>query len=202
MKKIFLFGHRREHGKDTCVSILKSLLDDKKITHHHTYFAKLLKEHACLKYGLDIRLINDADYKKSKPEHLNGLTVRDVLIKEGCNARAIYTNTWSLPVYKELLESDAQIGIISDFRFHNEYDSFNECMSLTFPHYDIFDDIKLIKVLVHRKDGSFLADGADDQLPDLGDYWDHIILNNGSKENWYKHLCVQVNNMVELEFEG
>jgi hypothetical protein len=195
---IFLFGHRKQHGKDTSVDILKGIFKEKRITHQSSYFAKMLKRHAADRYGLDFDRMNDDAYKNSRPSHLGGLTVRDVLIKEGCGARAIWQNTWAFPVYNEMLTSNSNVGLISDFRYPNEFECFEEC-------YNIFEATgaipcsrpKLIKVLVHKPTGKFNNDGADDQLPDIDPYWDFTIMNDVIGENWKKNLENQLRSMVK-----
>jgi hypothetical protein len=61
---------------------------------------------------------------------------------------------------------------------------------------------KIVKVLVHRPNGKFVNDGADDQLPDLDPYWDFTIMNDDTTENWKKNLDKQLKNMLELYFTG
>lgn len=196
MQHIFLLGHRKTAGKDASTEILKTILDSKKISYHHEYFAKKLKEQAADKYGLNFNSMGDDKYKNSRPEHLNGLSVRDVLIKEGCGARAIWENVWAFPVYRNLMNSGTSVGIISDFRYPNEYSCFDECFKLL----NITGELKkpkLIKVLVHRPDGKFVCDGADDQLPDINPYWDFVIMNDDKTNNWKQNIQRQLKTMVE-----
>ena len=199
---IFLFGHRKQHGKDTCCDILEKILEYRNITYTRTYFAKKLKKHCSERYDLDFYSMDDEDYKKSKPAHLGGLTVRDVLIKEGTLARSIWQDVWSSATYKEILDENRDIGIISDFRYPNEYKSFYKI-------FNRFEDncgVKrknpiIIKVLVNRPKGKYVSDGADDQLPDLykeGEefVWDWVINNNIEDANWYNNLESQIESLV------
>ena len=193
---IFLFGHRKTHGKDISCELLRNLLLEKGIYSKQSYFAKMLKQQTSDRYGLDFDKMGDDDYKNSKPKHLNGLTVRDVLIKEGCFARSIWQNTWALPMYKELLLSEAQVGMCSDFRFPNEYSCFDECFDIVNSNRYLTKP-KVTKVLVHRPDGKFVNDGADDQLPDVDPYWDYIIYNDDKTSNWKNNIQKQLQDMLK-----
>jgi hypothetical protein len=196
MDYIFLLGHRKTAGKDVSCKILLDILSNKNIATSHTYFAKMLKKHVCERYGLDFNKMGDDDYKNSTPDHLCGLTVRQVLIKEGCFARSIWQNTWSFPVYNDLLLSDCQVGIVSDFRYPNEYSCFDECYNILNGRTAVKKP-KVFKVLVHRPQGKFVCDGADDQLPDVCDYWDHTIWNDDVTINWKQNIENQLRNMVK-----
>lgn len=193
---IFLFGHRKQHFKNGSCTILENILSKKGIKTKQSYFAKMLKQQVSARYGLEFEKMDDDVYKNSKPLHLNGLTVREVLIKEGCFARSIWQDTWALPMYTELLLSDAEIGICSDFRFPNEYSCFDSCFDIINKDLSL-NKPKIIKVLVHRTNGKFVNDGADDQLPDIDPYWDYIIMNNDETANWKKNIEIQIDNMVK-----
>lgn len=211
---IFLFGHRKQTGKDFSCNLLKSILSEKNIFTKQSYFAKTLKQQIADRYGLDFNKMNDDEYKKSKPPHLNGLTVRDVLIKEGCFARSIWQNTWAFPMYKDLLtepengdsysscsyNKEIRVGLCSDFRFPNEYSCFDECFNLI-DVYKTLSKPKVIKVLVHRPDGIFVNDGADDQLPDIDSYWDYRIMNDDKTANWKNNIADQLKNMIKYYLE-
>lgn len=196
LQYIFLFGHRKQHGKDTSVSMITDLLGDMNISVKSDYFARKLKEQACDKYGLDFNKMGDESYKNSKPAHLNGLTVRDVLIREGCGARAIWQNVWAFPVYKGLLNCGAKVGLVSDFRYPNEYSCFDECFDIVNAS-GTYVKPKLIKVLVHKPNGKFVSDGADDQLPDIDPYWDFVITNDDTTDMWRQNIQRQLKNMIE-----
>lgn len=199
LEYIFLFGHRKQHFKNGSCSILESVLKGKGISSKQSYFAKILKQQVAVRYGLDFEQMESEEYKKSKPKHLGGLSVRDVLLKEGCFARSIWQNTWALPLYNELLLSDATVGMCSDFRFPNEYSCFDECFDLIDNRSSVsLRKPKVIKVLVHRPTGIFASDGADDQLPDIDpSYWDYTIMNDDVSENWIVNIEKQIKNMVK-----
>jgi hypothetical protein len=129
-EKIFLFGHRAGHGKDESCDILEEILSKRKIKYCRNSFAKHLKQDAARKYMLDYSRMNDSDYKNSKPEHLNGLTVREVLIHEGNTARKIWLHTWAWSCFSEILESNSRIGFVSDFRFPNEASHYKELIDM------------------------------------------------------------------------
>ena len=80
---IFLLGHRAQRGKDRTADIIQNCLDRRGVSHTRTFFAKKLKKHCAERYSLDFERMELDEYKKSRPSHLGGLSVRDVLLKEG-----------------------------------------------------------------------------------------------------------------------
>jgi hypothetical protein len=210
MKYIFLFGHRQQHGKDTCCDMLKETLSQRGVTSKRSFFAKLLKKQVAERYNLDFDKMEDNAYKLSRPSHLkpkqveeNGLiieiprTVRDVLIEEGCKARSIWENTWANYAYRELFDSNAEIGYISDYRYPNEYNCFDFSFNSYVGSVREINKPKVVRVLVHRPDGIFKNDGADGELPDLNsDMWDYTILNDGPPNAWQQRLEAQLHDML------
>lgn len=199
VKLIFLLGHRKQHGKDTTCDIAVKLLEQYGISYIRTSFAKKLKKHCAERYDLNFEQMEFDEYKKSKPAHLNGLTVRDVLLKEGNFARSVWGNVWTSTTYREILDSGAEVGLISDFRYPNEHTCFEE----TYKNWAIknnaspYEVPKLVKVLAFREKGVFNNDGSDDQLPDLDPvFWDQTILNNIEGGSWYQNVESQVTEMV------
>jgi hypothetical protein len=209
MKYIFLFGHRQQHGKDTCANILETILTKKGISYQRTFFAKLLKKQVADRYNLNFEKMEDNEYKKWCPPHIkkkiitesSGLkvevmrTVRDILIEEGGKGRDIWENTWANSAYMELFKSNAEIGFTTDFRYPNEYDSF----SASFQAFEDAGNVKErpipIKVLVHRPNGIFKNDGADGELPDIDPYWDYTIINE-DRPDWKNNLENEVNKLL------
>lgn len=210
---VFLFGHRQQHGKNTVTGILETYFKEKNINYISTYFAKKLKKICSEKYCLDFSKMEDNEYKLSCPSHLKEKvifwdvdskrevphwvfmnpdklhieqritrrTVRDVLLEEGQSARAIWNDTWAKVTYDEILGASAKVAIVSDFRYPNEYD------------FAVDNKIpcRVIKVLVHRPDGIFKSDGADNLLPDVNEkYWDHVIINP-NVPNWLEIIKTQ-----------
>ena len=154
--------------------------------------------------------MEDNEYKLWCPPHIkkkiakntDGLThevmrtVRDILIEEGCKGREIWENTWANSAFMELFQSGKEIGFISDYRYPNEYNSF----SASFDAYEQLggkDERPIpIRVLVHRPDGIFKNDGADNELPDIDNaVWDHTIINE-TREDWYKNLENEVEKLL------
>lgn len=210
---IFLFGHRQQHGKNTASFIMEEYLKEKNISYISTYFAKKLKKMCADKYGLDFSKMEDNEYKLSCPPWLEEKTtfwdvekntevphwvfmdpgqlkveqrtkkrtVRDVLLEEGQTSRAIWYDIWASGVYSEIENSGKRVGIVSDLRYPNEY-AYSQKKKLT---------CKVVKILVHRPDGVFKTDGADNLLPDVDEnYWDHAIINNTSP-NWMENMKQQ-----------
>jgi len=203
LSHIFLFGHRQQHGKDTCCNHLEDIFKEKTIPYCRSYFAKLLKYQIAERYNLDFYKMEDGAYKMSKPEHLGGLTVRDVLIKEGCGARVIWGDVWANSVYQEMFMSDAKVGIVSDYRFPNEYGCFERSFDFWKTKYLPPKDVikpKVVRVLVHRPSGVFKNDGADGELPDIEkpECWDYIVINE-DHDGWKGRLKDQVVSIMQME---
>jgi hypothetical protein len=197
-KIVFLFGHRKQHGKDTCCDITEKILSSSDISFLRRSFASKLKKHCAERYNLDVSKMESDEYKKSKPEHLNGLTVREVLLKEGNFARSIWENAWTFSTFNDIFESDKDVALISDFRYPNEVN----CFSTLFKQWSMGKENpgklpEIVKILVHRENGRFNSDGSDDQLPDLNDsLWDETILNNVENGDWYRNLFDQVQPVI------
>lgn len=197
-ESIFLFGHRKQHGKDTCCDILEEEFQKKKINYCRTYFAKHLKLMASKLYNLDFEKMESKDYKNSKPAHLNGKSVRDVLLHLGQKEREKDPDVWVRHSINEILKSNTKVGMISDFRYPNEFDSieklcheyFESKVSYASFNYKFSYVMPFVhKILVHRVNGQFVEDGADDQLPDVDEkYWDYIIINDDESNNWRNSL--------------
>lgn len=174
---VFLFGHRKQHGKDTCCDILENILSNRGIGYCRTSFAKRLKEMAAREYDLNVNKMDIDEYKSSCPRHLNGKSVRDILIHVGCRERKKDPFYWSKYAAEDIKHSGYKIGMISDFRFPNEACGLSSCGQVH-------------KILVHRPKGKFVSDGADDQLPDIDPYWDYVIINDNETSEW-KDILVQ-----------
>ena len=175
---VVLFGHRKQHGKDTCCDILESILLDRKIGYCRTSFAKRLKEMAAKEYDLDVNKMDMDEYKSSYPSHLDGKSVREVLIHVGCRERERDPFFWSKHAAEDIITSGHKIGMISDFRFPNEASGMSNCGAVH-------------KILVYRPSGKFVCDGADDQLPDIDPYWDYVIINEDTS-TWRDTLVKKV----------
>ena len=115
----------------------------------------------------------------------NARSVRDILIEEGCKGRDIWENVWCWAAYKEIFKSEADVGIISDFRFPNEKDSFGKLQDFFIESNNLPKDIErgVCKTIqIYRPEGVFKNDGADAELPDDFEYWDYNIVNEESPD--------------------
>ncbi|MCS7317629.1 MAG: hypothetical protein NZZ41_04875 [Candidatus Dojkabacteria bacterium] len=195
-KIIFLFGHRKQHGKDTCASIMESILDKCGVSCKKTSFAKKLKKCVAEKYNLSYEKMDYEDYKKSIIEPYNK-TVREILIQEGNLARSFWPDIWACHAYQEIFESNCEIGIISDFRFPNEFDEQHKYLKYYLQKKNIEyssyyqENYKVYKILVLRENGTYINDGADDALPDEKSYYDYLI-NNPCSKDWKNVLSHQI----------
>lgn len=192
-------------GKDTTCDLAERILHRNGVSFIRTSFAAKLKKHCAERYDLDAGQMEFDSYKKSKPEHLNGLSVRDVLIKEGTFARQIWGDVWTSSTYRGIFESYSKVALISDFRYPNEY----SCFENTFRSWakknnkEDYPTPKVVRILAHRPGGVFNSDGSDDQLPDLDPtYWDETILNSIEDDGtrsfaWLYHIEDQVKPIIQ-----
>lgn len=202
---IFLFGHRKQHGKDFSCDLLETELRKRGLQYIRTSFAKKLKKQCADRYNLDFERMETDIYKNSKPEHLNGLSVRDVLIKEGNFARSIWGESWTSSAYNEIFEDvNADVGLISDYRYPNEGIFFDNA----FKNYQskkpflLHTKPTLVRILVNRENGVYTKDGADDQLPDSGlEYWDEVIHNNIEGGVWKENLRNQIDVILKKHID-
>jgi len=179
--------------------MMEKWLRMEEISYTRTFFAKKLKKHCAERYNLDFDKMELEEYKKSKPPHLNGLTVREVLLKEGNFARAIWPNVWVSAAYNEILDDNKHIGCCSDYRFLNESEAFENIYNDWFSRNNtgIRRIPKLVKVHVERKSGKYVNDGADDQLPDDREFWDEVINNDVEGPGWEINLYNQVETLLK-----
>lgn len=194
---ILLLGHRAGMGKDVCCDILETIFQSERITYTRQSFADKLKRIVADKYGLEYSRMNDQAYKDLKPPHLNGRTVRDVLIHEGNQSREVWLPVWAWATYKNIFESETKVGIISDFRFPNEYNDFNSLFE-KYANDKSIETVcpKLVKILVDRPSQPYNDDGADGELPDDPSYWDFVITNE-EVTDWKERLEIHLKNILE-----
>lgn len=201
-KVIFLFGHRKNMGKDTCCDILENKLKKINVSYTRTSFAKKLKYHSAERYSLDYTKMDGQEYKLSKPSHLNGKSVRDVLLFEGQMARKIWLDVWAWSAYQEIFTSNKSVSFISDFRFPNEYNAYDKLFDLYLKSSgEIIEKPKIIKVQVWREGVKIENDGADGELPDHFEYWDENIVNEET-DDWHERLVESVDNLMVKYIKG
>jgi len=194
---LFTFGHRKHHGKGTCAKMVMDYCFQNQIRAKRRSFADMMKEQCSKRYNLNNLLMSDPKYKQSKPEHLLGLTVRDVLLKEGAFARSIWEYAWASSLYKRVsidFVNGVQVIVVNDLRFANEYDFLQASLA----------DVRLVSILVHRKNGIFDDDGADAELPDeegFGSVWKYIVENDDESELWIDGLREQTLEIVRKELK-
>lgn len=204
LKLVFLLGHRKQMGKDTTCDLAETILNKNNISFIRTSFADKLKRHCAERYELNLAKMEFDVYKKSKPTHLNGLSVRDVLIKEGTFARQIWSDVWTSSTFFNIFTSGATVGLISDFRYPNEFNSFEATYLRWSKRNNLHNNPlpKVVKVLAHRPGGPFNSDGSDDQLPDLDpNYWDEVILNSVEDIGWHENMERQVQPMIQRNLD-
>lgn len=198
LSHIFLFGHRKQHGKDTVGNLLENILTENNVSFYRSFFSKKLKQHCAEKYNLEFDKMDSNDYKNWCPSWLEkkkdgtSRTVRDVLIEEGNRTREIWQDCWINYFYKEITSSNVKIGFSTDFRFPVEFQNAKNYFTKN-------TNPKLVKVLVNRENGIIEEDGADNCLPDNdGVYWDYLITNKNIT-NWKENLINQIRDMLKKE---
>ena len=191
MKYVFLFGHRKNCGKNILTDFTIDILNRKDISHYHTYFAKPLKKLVSEKYELDFNKMEDRDYKNWIVPWVGGKTVRQILIEDSYYSKLLWNEIWVSKIKNEILNSNKMISIISDFRYPIEYE---------FLQRELINTHRVLKILVHRSDIPFENDGADGELPDLekSEYWDYII-SNEKIDSWQNNLKNQMIKLLETE---
>lgn len=129
-------------------------------------------------------------------------TVRDILIDEGRFARSIWDDVWAWQVYRELFNSGAEIGFVSDWRYGNEanlnkmYDMF---LSSVDGDTSLYVKPKLVRIQVYRPKGVFKNDGADAELPDDFNFYDYNIMND-EVPNWRDNLRNQLEDIISKTY--
>lgn len=200
LKRIYLFGHRQQNGKDTCANLMYEYLQKKGISCIKTSFAKTLKKQVAERYCLSVEKMEFQEYKLSKPEHLGGKTVRDILIEEGNAARLIWKDVWAFAAYKEIFSSNVNVGIISDFRYENECDKEYKFLRIYTKEHNLqIQEYPLIKkILVNRLQYPKSSDIADNALTDDESYYDYVIYNKSVK-NWFEDLENQIISIIQKD---
>ena len=172
-RKVLLLSGFIASGKDTVADYLVSMKNYRKFS-----FADSLKEFTANKYGFLKSLCYTHAGKKMPYTYPNGdvTTVRDLLIKEGGEQRALNENVWIEYVINSILKEtleDSKI-VISDFRYPNEYLQIKKQ----------FDDTTTIRIT--REDAG-ITDIESEHLLDNFSF-DKYINNDGSYEELYYGL--------------
>jgi hypothetical protein len=180
-RRVIAFGHKKRTGKDTAANeiALEVKRSNPQLRVKKVAFADPLYEVCHTLYGwAGFRTKEEYDEElsdKSVVLEQIGQTPRDLLIKTGMAIRGVYEPTW---VKYALNQADADITIISDMRFPNEFQAVKDfgglCIKIERPDIEITDDV---------------ADCAlDDEIR-----WDACIVNDGSMNK----LCYAVYKEVK-----
>jgi hypothetical protein len=172
-RKIVMMSGFIASGKDTCSDFLVSMKGYIKFS-----FADALKEFTANKYGFLKSLCYTQAGKKMPYTYPNGevVTIRDLLIKEGGEQRALNENVWIEYVINSILKEtpeDAKI-VISDFRYPNEYLQIKKQ----------FDDTTAVRIT--REDAGITDIDSEHLLDNFS--FDKYISNEGSYEELYYGL--------------
>ena len=166
MKIISLSG-KKQVGKNTVARLIGELVD---CSVKEFAFADALKFEVCRAFGISIHTLH-----KDKAKY------RQLLQAWGVLRRVDYENYWIDRVMEKMIISDAELVLITDVRFPNEYKAMKEVSTV---------------VRVVRNTG--LVDNHESETA-LDQYsFSHIIANDGS----LSQLKEQVNNLLtELQIK-
>lgn len=171
--QIVSFGHRKTTGKDTSARFLANMY---RTTHPGS---NVIKSAFAIKlYDICYQLygwtgFNTYEYYQEHPQYkesllpILGKTVRQILIEIGIKVREVYEATW---IDYLLQHKKADLLIISDLRFPNEFDAIKNmggyCIHIDRPSIEHTDD------------------EADTALANYGE-WDDEIINDGTPGQLY-----------------
>ena len=176
--KIVLVAGKAGSGKDTTSDHLVKNHKYKKYA-----FADTLKEFVCDKYNLEPSLCYTQEGKKTIIKLPNNeiCTVRELLINEGFLKKQLFPTYFVDQVVNKILHDHAsyphtQINniVISDFRFHFEY----EQLKLHFEN--------IITINISRNDCEKIDSYSETSLENFT--FDHVIYNNRSLDKLYFDL--------------
>ena len=177
-QRIIAFGHRKRTGKDAAAKFLTTILKQQcpRMNIRKTSFAYKLKDICFQLYAWGG--LREPVYYENHPEFREkilprlGMSPREIWIKLGTPAirEQVYDGTWIQ--YCLQANKDADILIITDLRFPNEFQAVKERNG---------DCIKVIRESIPDTD-----DVADCALQDTSDDdWDQIVYNNGDLKDLY-----------------
>lgn len=177
-QRIIAFGHRKRTGKDAAAKFLTSILKQNcpKLNVRKTSFAWKLKDVCHQLYGWaglrePVYYENHPEAREIKLTELD-MSPREVWIQLGTPAirETVFDGTWVQ--YCLRANTDADILIITDLRFPNEFQAVQEMNG---------DCIKITRECIPDSD-----DAADIALAHVSDRnWDQIIYNDGTLEELY-----------------
>jgi hypothetical protein len=163
-----------DHYKE-CITYYDTLLHN--IGYQHTFFAKALKSCLSVILNKDLDKFENINFKNSRIDWLNNMTVRELLQKFGTAIRnEVCDDFW----VKVCLKNCTEDCIISDVRFKSEAEGIREIGGI------------IIRI---NRDGA----GAGNHISEtaLDDYcFDYIIDNNGTEEDLLlkvKEFCKEKN---------
>jgi len=159
-------------GKDTAADYLRDLYSYNKLA-----FADTLKDFVAQKYSINKELMYSQHGKRTV---INGITVRELLIKEANAKKNDYPNFWIDQLLHKISILKSRMFrkfVISDFRFINEFNELN-----------ILDDTNITTILIDRNDnvGKYINDPSETSLDDF--QFNFIVKNNSTIDEFYSLL--------------
>lgn len=178
--QIVAFGHKSRVGKDTSAKLLETELRarTKKLKFKKISFAARLKEVTYLMYAW--AGVQPAAYYEDNPDARSeiipalGMTVVDLWIRVGNDARRIHKDTW---VRSSFEVGDVDVAIVTDMRFWNEAETVEEKNGL------------LVRV---ERESAPVRDSESDRDLDNFTRWTHTLKNNGSMKELNTLICESI----------
>ena len=147
----------------------------------HKYFALPLKEIISDILGCNIHKLNDNNFKESKIEWLNNMTVRELLQKFGTGIRnTVHSDFWVNLLFNDYYEDSN--WIITDVRFNSEV---NKIKNL---------DGIIIRV---NRDSAGAGNHISETELDNYKFFDFVITNNGTLEDLFNKVHNLYMNLIE-----
>jgi len=139
-KVIYLIGGKAGSGKDTMADYMCKNYGCKRLA-----YADALKDYTSEKYNIDRNLFDTQDGKmKVIKVNDSELTIRQLLINVSLEKKLTNENLWIDIVIQQILDSDKEFIVISDFRYPAEYFELTKKFNYVSTIKIVRDNVKLI----------------------------------------------------------
>lgn len=174
VKEIVLLSGWLQSGKDTVGNFLVTKYGFKRYA-----YADALKNELSTMLNFDRGLMDTIQGKK---QMVNGITIRQHLIKHGQAMRNIDPLYWVKTVCNQIIIEDHPRIVITDCRMLNEIEHIME----------IFGKNKVVCCRINRWTEAPLQDETENTLDNFN--FDLVINNDGNVENLYEQLIMSFDN--------
>lgn len=130
MKNVILINGKARVGKDYIADLITKDLEAKGKKVLRLAYADKLKDMICTMFNIskgELDILKNAE----NPYTLNGVTMRQILQRFGTEIiNQIDTNFWVKSVKNIIDETNYDFYIISDFRYHKEFNYIKDCYNI------------------------------------------------------------------------